>query len=250
MVIPYATVESCQGMKICDKPVPTTSSGTPIIHSVIKWPEIAEGDRQLLNDSTQLDSETVDFASVVESKGSRKYVEEINFSEGHLSSTKSLELDGGSPTSSRNSTTVRQRPSTVDPEQYPFSIKEKLMKKSLKIRDICSIQMPASRATCFGQESGDQETDVPVSDSRSCTRRLTRGTSHRPLCLEDGMRQLSTEDLLLALENPRKTRASLKPLSSKNQFHASCEGQRTYQPEEYLSPRKCSTSLTATEFDR
>jgi len=251
MSLPFAALESCKGAKACDKSVPTTTSITPIFHSEIKWPRNAEGDRQWFNSSGRLDSEIVDLASFVESKDTWKYAEEENFGESHLDSTKSLELDGELPMSSRNSgTALRQRPSTVDSELYPFSPKEKLMNESPKIRDVFSIQMPASRSPCFGQASGVSDPNVPVSESRSCTEKMVRGASHGSLCLEDGMRQLSTEDLLLALENPRKIRARLKTLSSKDQVDASCEGQKTYQPEQYLFPGKCSTSLTTTEFER
>lgn len=226
MSLLFATMESCHKTKICDKSVPTTSIVTPIIHSQMNSPNNNEDNRQWLNNSRQFDFETIDFASMVDDKGVWKYANRINFDEGHLDSPKLLELDGQSSMSSKNSatTTLRNRPS------------------------IGSIQMPVSHATCFGQELGVHDPNVPVSESESCTRRLVRGASHGSLFLEDGMRQLSTEDLLLALENPRKIRASLKSLSTKDQFDAPCES--TYQPKEYLSPRKCSTSPIASIFER
>lgn len=113
-----------------------------------------------------------------------------------------------------------------------------------------SIKIPVSQVTRSGQEVGSHDSDLPVSDSQSCTGRIIRRAPCGPACLEDGMKQLSTEDLLLALENPRKVRASLRPLSAKDRRDTSCEGRMAYRPEQYHSTGKCSTSSTASEFER
>lgn len=251
MSLPFATMEFSNETNLCDKSAPTTTSFTPTITSESKWLSTAESDRQWLNKGRHLDSRKVDFSSMTESKDTWKCADEFNFGESQLGSTKSLDVDGRLPKSSRNSAiTARQRPSTADTQQISIVMKKKAIKKSPKSREMPSIQMPVSYVTGFGQEAAVHDLDLLVSESQSCKGRLIRGVSRGPAYLEDGMKQLSTKELLLALENPSKVRSSLRSSSSKDLRDTSCEGRRTYRLEQHLSPGKCSTSPTVTEIER
>jgi len=232
----------------------TTSLITPTIHSKgnRQWFNAKE-DRQWFYNSELLDSKTRgNFVSIVGNKGTWKYGKEEKIGGGHLDSTKLLELNGGLPMSTKNSTTItiRQQPNIVDTEQYPFSTKENLMNKSPKIKGIYSIQIPTNCATLPMQELRADDLEVPILENMSSTKKLVKGDLHKSLCLEDGMRQLSSEDMLLALENKNKIQTRLNFLSSNHQFDVSCNEKLIYKPEQYLSHRKYSMSLITTKFAR
>ena len=227
-----------------------TSSVTPTNLSESKCLITTESDRQWLSKDGHLNSGKVDSASMIPSKGTWKYADKFNFGESRLGSIQSLDLDGRLPMSSRKfAISTKQRPSTVDIQQFPFTTKKKSIKKSCKSRDMSSIQMPVSHIISFGQEVGIHDPELPVSENQSCAGRLRKGVSRGSACLEDGMKRLSTEDLLLTLKNPREVRESLRSFLSKDR-DTSCEGRRTYRPEECLSLRNSSSSPTFVELER
>ncbi|KAG0569845.1 hypothetical protein KC19_6G120200 [Ceratodon purpureus] len=246
--LPSASLVSCNGTKICETPMPT-SSVTPTNLSESKCLITTESDRQWLSKDGHLNSGKVDSASMIPSKGTWKYADKFNFGESRLGSIQSLDLDGRLPMSSRKcAISTKQRPSTVDIQQFPFTTKKKSIKKSCKSRDMSSIQMPVSHIISFGQEVGIHDPELPVSENQSCAGRLRKGVSRGSACLEDGMKRLSTEDLLLTLKNPREVRESLRSFLSKDR-DTSCEGRRTYRPEECLSLRNSSSSPTFVELE-